>query len=233
MTTLYDVLGLGRQASAAQVAQAYQASLESLVADSGHENYERDMIRAKAIREAYAILSSPARREAYDAKLRLKEQPPVYEVVEKPGVPWKAIAIGAAIVAAAAGYYKVEARRAEVERVALETLKAKIQADAAAKLAEAEESRLSQQILQERRQADLVQMRQAEEARRYGKQIHDDLQRAEERAARDKVQAERDKANAERQARYEKLQEEQAAQNRSRNEVANMQRALNIPIVRH
>jgi curved DNA-binding protein CbpA len=225
MTTLYDVLGLSRQADAAQVEHGYRIMMAALTSDGGDVRYQQDMIRAKAIREAHAILSSPARRSAYDEKLRIKERIN-YEVVATPDTPWMKFAVLGVIVVLCLGYYKIRTRQMEVERVALEAGRAAVEADKAARLAEAEDARLVQQVLYDKKQAEQTRMRETEQARRDGQQIHNDLLRAEAQEAREKEQATR-------RAKMEQQQEEQAALNRSRNQISGMQRALSIPIVRH
>ncbi|MDB5907291.1 MAG: hypothetical protein JWP34_1405 [Massilia sp.] len=222
MNTLYDVLGISRNTSAAQIEQGYRSIMETL-ADDG-KNFEQDMIRAKAIREAYAILSSPSRRRAYDEKLKLKEQV-TYQVIEKPGFPWISIAVVMLAFAGAFGYYKHQAQIVEVERIALEAAKEKTVAEQAAKLAEAEDSRLAQQVLMEKSRAEQARLRETEQARRDGARIHYELQSVE-------MQAERQKEQAARTAKAERPQEERAAQMRNQMQLVNMQRALAIPIVR-
>jgi curved DNA-binding protein CbpA len=223
MNTLYDVLGVSRQTNAGQIEQAYRSVMETLTGTG--EDAERDMIRAKAIKEAHAILSSPSRRQAYDEKLKLKEQV-TYQIVEKPGTPWVSLALIGLVLAALVGYYKYHTHQVEVERIALEAARAKSDAETATRLAEVEDSRLAQQLLIESARADAVRRRETELARGDGQRIHYEVQRAEAQAAREKEYAAR-------QLKTERQQEEQAAQARVRNQTAAMQRALAIPIVRH
>lgn len=223
MNTLYDVLGVSRQTSAAQIDQAYRSVVATLADNS--DNVERDMIRAKAIREAHAVLSSPSRRQAYDEKLKIKEQV-TYQVVEKPGMPWRSLALIGLVLAASLGYYKYQMQQAAIERIALEAAQVKIAAEAAAKLVEVEELRLAQQLLQENSRAEAARRRESERARSDGQRIHYELQNAEAQAAREKD-------NAARQLKTERMQDEQAAQARLRNQTAAMQRALAIPVPRH
>jgi DnaJ-class molecular chaperone len=223
MNTLYDVLGISRNTNAAQIEQGYRSIMETLAGDGN--NFEQDMIRAKAIKEAYAILSSPSRRQAYDEKLKLKEQVS-YQVIEKPGFPWISIAVVMLLSAGAFGIYKHQAQKVELQRIALEAEKAKTAAEEAAKLAEAEESRLARELLREKERVDQERSRQTEQARREGQRIHHELQWAE-------AQAERQKDQAARVAKSERQQEERAALMRNQMQIVNMQRALAIPIVRH
>ena len=226
MNTLYDLLGLSRQTTAAQIEQGYKFSMESLISDGDNYSPDEILVRSRGIKEAYAILSSPSRRQAYDDKLKLKEQI-TYEVVEKKNVPWLAILMIAILSMAGFGYYKMQAHKeAEAQRMAFETEKAKIEAEQAAKQAEIEQARLEQQSRQEKNLAYANQQREAEQARREGQQIHNQLQAMDAQAARDKAQAER-------QAKIDQQREEQAAHARSQNQTWAMQRALSIPIQRH
>lgn len=222
MNTLYDVLGISRQTNAAQIELGYRTILETLAGNAN--NVEQDMIRAKAIKEAYAILSSPSRRAAYDEKLRLKEQVS-YEVVEKHGMPWISLVLMGLMLAGAFGYYRLQAQKVEVERIALETARANIAAREAAKLAEAEESRLAQLVLLERSRAETNRQRESDQARSDGQYIHQELQSAD-------AQASREKEDRARSAHAARRQEEQAAQYRSRNQLIEIQRALAIPVRR-
>lgn len=223
MNTLYDVLGVSRQTSATQIEQAYRCAVDALAGNG--DNVEQDMIRAKAIKEAHAILSSPSRRQAYDEKLRSKEQV-TYQLVEKRGMPWLSLALIALVVAASFGYYRHQMHQEAVERIALEAAKEKNAADAAAKLVEVEELRLAQQQLQENARAEAMRRHDSERARGDGQRIHYELQNAEAQAAREKD-------NAARQLKLERLREEQAAELRLRNQTLAMQRALAIPVPRH
>lgn len=224
MNTLYDVLGISRNTNAKQIDQAYQSIIASFTDDDS--NFDDEIIRAKAVKEAYAILSSPPRRQAYDAKLKVKEQPITYQVVEKPGMPWISMAVFALIMAGAFGVYRVHEKKVEVARLALEAEKAKVAAEEATMLAEAEEAKLARQQLLDKNQAEQNRLRETERARNDGQRIHNELQWAEAQAAREKEYAART-------ARNERLQEERAAQQRARQQSYDMQRALAIPIARH
>ena len=223
MGTLYDVLGLSRQTNAAQIEQAYHAAAINLA--GGDAQSEQDMIRAKAIKEAHAILSSPTRRMAYDEQLRRKEQVS-YEVVEPARTPWLPIGLIVFALIASLGYWKVHSKQLEVERIALEAAKTKHAADAAALLADAEEAKLEQARLAEQRRFDMDRSRQTAQARYEGQRIHDELQAAQ-------TQAERQKESAAHRAKVEQAQEERAALIRNQQRDMDMRRALAIPIVRH
>jgi curved DNA-binding protein CbpA len=189
-------------------------------------NFEQDMIREKAVNEAYAVLSSPSRRQTYDDRLKLKDQPITYQVIEQPGMPWISMAVFALIMAGAFGVYRFNENKVELARIALEAEKVKVAAKEATKLAEAEEAKLARQQLQDKFQAEQIRMRETERARADGQRIHYELQSAE-------AQALREKENAARNARNERLQEERTAQQRAQQQTYDMQRALAIPIPRH
>ncbi|MBV8667275.1 MAG: DnaJ domain-containing protein [Burkholderiaceae bacterium] len=222
MKTLYDVLGVSRTASSAQIEQAYQFCLEELANDMTSES---GMLRGKAIREAYAILSSPMRKQDYDMKLRSREQIS-YQVVENSHSPWMVGAVLGALLICGVVLYKYQAHRAAIEALELEAEKAKADAEQASSAAAVEQDKLERQQQLLARQAQLDQQRQSAMARMEGQQIQAQLRR-------DEVQAARDKALADQQAKNAQMQEETQAKIRSQSEMAAMQRALNIPIRQH
>jgi curved DNA-binding protein CbpA len=214
MKTLYDVLGVSKLATFAQIEAGYKFCMESLTANEDASMHEDVLIQAKALKEAYAVLSSPSRRQDYDAKLKGREQVS-YQVVETAGFPWVSITMICLALIGGGVYYKVRVHQQEVERVALEAAKAKADAEQAANLAAAEQAKLDQQTQLEAAN----QQRATDQSRREGQQIHDQLQR--------------DTAMANQQVKFESARADQAAQIKARNDLAAWQRALNIPIVRH
>lgn len=227
MSTLYDILGLSRQATAEQIENGYKVRLQAL--QRGEENVltEDSLAQLKAIREAYQVLSNPVRREAYDRKLDARVQVQ-YEVVED-GHSFRNMILALLIVLIiGAGYaYKVQLdnkeRRAQLE---IEAAREKAKAEEAERLAAAEQARLEQAQLRKAQIDEQRQRYETEQARREGQQIHQQLEFA-------KVKAAREKELAERREQYEKQREEQLARARVANENAAMQRALNIPIRRY
>lgn len=94
-TTLYDILGVSRDAKLTDIGRAYNR----LRAELQDENAPPDPRRMAQIREAYEILSDIDRREAYDRSLRAPRA-----LLQKAGSrisPLWAAAIGFAIVAGA------------------------------------------------------------------------------------------------------------------------------------
>ena len=94
MNSLYDILGLGRSATAEQVEQAYQTRINKL--KNVDQSSDQDMIQLRAIKEAYAVLSSANRRAAYDSKLNAASRV-THEVVESAPLPWLKILLVAAL----------------------------------------------------------------------------------------------------------------------------------------
>lgn len=73
MKTLYEVLGVDRQAAIAEIAQRYRQHLNDHIAGKGkHPLSKRDQRRLQRMRDAYLLLSSPSRRRAYDVQLDLQ-----------------------------------------------------------------------------------------------------------------------------------------------------------------
>lgn len=102
MNTLYDILGIGRQATQDQIERAYKERLDSLKAEENADPKE-GIKRLRVTREAYLQLSSPAKRQSYDAKLRSKEMAP-HELADKKPAAWVAIIL-VCIALGAAGLY--------------------------------------------------------------------------------------------------------------------------------
>ena len=224
MKTLYDVLGVSAKASADQIEHAYRYCLDSLSKAGVEVESEDGMVRAKAIREAHQVLSSAARRQAYDASLERRQQV-TYEVVEEKRLPWIRIAALAILVAGGLAY-KIHEDNARTARMAIAAQQAQAEAEAEEKRAAAEQAKLAQQRLQEERIAQDIQRREREKVLSEGRMNHERLQRMQAETARERERAEQ-------LAKYERQREEAAAQARKRNEIYAMERALAIPIRRH
>jgi curved DNA-binding protein CbpA len=170
MKTLYEVLGVSKQATPPEIEEAYQASLALLAKEPATLSAEERGIREKVVREAYTILSSPNRRAAYEEKLRNKAK--VTElVIESSPFPWLKIVAALLLVVGCLYVYQVQADKAEVELAALEAKKAEAEAERAEQTALAEQARLEQQKLQEQRaiqakqDSEIAQLRRDERLR--------------------------------------------------------------------
>jgi curved DNA-binding protein CbpA len=75
MRTHYETLGIGREASAAQIKSAYRSLVKRCHPDlfpSGSAACAEAEKRMREINMAYAVLSNPRNRETYDSKLRVQ-----------------------------------------------------------------------------------------------------------------------------------------------------------------
>jgi curved DNA-binding protein CbpA len=188
MKTLYEVLGVSRQATLTEIERAYKVTQAALAIEPATLTVEERTIREKVIREAYLILSSSQRRAAYDEKLRSKSWPNE-PVISSPPFSWKKIL--AMLVLAFGGFYayQVQADKAEVELAALEAQKAEAEAERAEQLAMAEQARLEQQKLQEKRAIQAKQDHEIAQVRRDERLRAERFQKREAQAAREQASA--------------------------------------------
>lgn len=99
--TLYEILGVAANASAAEIKAAHDARLER----AGAGNSDHDRAARVALSEAFGVLSNAPRRAAYDARLNSLAAEPVAATAARPAsgpgrVRWVVAAlIGLAIVA--------------------------------------------------------------------------------------------------------------------------------------
>jgi hypothetical protein len=102
--TLYDVLGLRRDASQRDIQRAYRKAMAELQ----DERTAPDPRRQVLVKEAYEVLSDPGRREGYDASLR----GPTLLGVSGGAVPRKrwTIVFGTLLIALGLAYYLFVAR---------------------------------------------------------------------------------------------------------------------------
>lgn len=186
MKTLYEVLGVSRQATQPEIERAYQVTLAALAIEPATLTAEERDIREKVIREAYVILSSPHRRSAYDEKLRNKSRPTEPAISSSP-LPWQKIVATLVLVVGSLYVYQVQANKAEVELAALEAKRAEAEADRAEQLALAEQARLEQQKLQEKRAIQAKQDYEIAQVRRDERLRMERLQKADVQTRQDKA----------------------------------------------
>lgn len=79
MSTHYDVLGVARSATAAEIEDQYRA-LAKIV----HPDVGGDAVTFDVLKESYDVLSDPARRAGYDRSLAITAPPAVEPVVAAP-----------------------------------------------------------------------------------------------------------------------------------------------------
>jgi len=222
MRNLYDILGLSSSATALQIEQAYLVRIHGLK-DQQRLLSEAEGLELRAVEEAYALLSSPARRERYDQKLKAANQPIRYEVVEPRRIPWLGIALAAMLVLGAAFYYQHQQSKARMEQLRLEEARTRAEAEQAEQLAIAESKRLEREKLARERSAEDNSRREIERARYEGQHIHSQIQSME-------ANRQRELEHEERLARQAQIRDEYAAKASARQQTAAMERALNRPI---
>ena len=74
MKTLYDLLGVRRQATLIEIEQGYRRHLNRHRGNKHRKPRKKDELRLQNVRHAFLLLSSPPRRETYDRELALREQ---------------------------------------------------------------------------------------------------------------------------------------------------------------
>lgn len=196
--TLYDLLEISQSAGPEAIAAGYRRLHERHAeqAGAGDEDATNRLI---ALREAYATLSDPERRQRYDARLAAREagdgaSPPA------PFVRW--LLIAAVLGAGGVGYAKY---RAEQEKARLERERTVAAAQAAELEAQKEyEEKLAAARAEQQRRRDLADDRASRERDiAYANQVTRNLQRAETQARWEQQREEQQKANVERQQQYD------------------------------
>lgn len=69
MKSLYSILGVSPDADAADIERAYAGHLDRLASSDDAQLAEQQRIRLIAIKEAYAVLADPLKRQLYNQKL--------------------------------------------------------------------------------------------------------------------------------------------------------------------
>ncbi|PUA17168.1 DnaJ domain-containing protein [Glaciimonas sp. PCH181] len=189
MTTLYEILGLSLRATAEQVEQAYTAQTRKLETEG--PSPEHNKAQLMAIKEAYAVLSSEARRAAYDAKLNKTTQVS-YEVAASGSLPWLSIClVSSVLVVGTLYFYKTQDNQDRIDQFSLATEKSKADAKTALLKVYAEKASLQKAKLLDDQHAADRQRKNSEQARLEGQQIHLMLEQPTEAKARDDAQAAR------------------------------------------
>jgi DnaJ-class molecular chaperone len=75
MKSYYDLLGVRRQAGLHEIEQNYRRHLDRhTICNAGRKLRKKDQLRLQNMRNAFLVLSSPARRQQYDRLLQQAEQ---------------------------------------------------------------------------------------------------------------------------------------------------------------
>jgi curved DNA-binding protein CbpA len=218
--TLYDFLGVRRDASRTEIEKAYDRMQARYAGANGMQLATRDGCSVHLIEEAFATLSSPAKREAYDASLKRAAQRELEArgaaaMIDEPtpGPRYKLLAMLAVAVLLAGGWYWKSSHDARVERERqfelrrIEAERHAAEAEAARLRAENEQSNLRQAAEDQRASRDLQRY-----AARYGA-VRSQVEHSEQRRQdMERRQAELDKQRQEameRQARERDMNQRQ------------------------
>lgn len=208
MKTLYSILELAVDASQEQIEKAYRVALE----DVQQGRFPGDaQIRLVALREAYATLSDPLRRQMYDQKLRQPQSAePVIVIEEKPSV-WnlKTLLVLGGIVLAGIALYTHQMR--EKERLRLEVEKELVAK--ALKLAEEKQRQEAEESLRREERMQEASLKSQEMQQQY---VHERALREADYRFRQNLREEESRARDEAAARE---QQERQRQNEARRQL--------------
>lgn len=234
-STLYEIIGVPRNAHANDVKDAYEARLRDMASRHDPEaQAERALLRG-----AFDVLFDPDQRAHYDRRLRTEAMRAVasgvVDVPEADASPadaraplgrstWVALSIVAMLILAGAGWKhfddrkKAEALRVERARLA------------------AEQERFAREQAEQRQQrsapgspSQAEQDREAREMARFAAERERDayrFQREREAADRQKEYEARQAADAQRRAEYERQQQEQMDRQRAEQQLARERQML-------
>jgi curved DNA-binding protein CbpA len=211
---LYSILGVTPDASSAQIENAYAELLLQLADGPSSPSDEQQRIRLIAVKEAYAVLSDPTKRQLYNQKLFAPEAPARPATASGPlqeigATTWiKAAQVLGGLLIAALAVYSYHSKEQEKLRLQLELQRK------AAELVENEQQQRAEenearQLRQQQVDAQARERQERYERERLNREI-DSRQYQNARAEEQKAQRER----------YERLQAEREADNRSRREAA-------------
>lgn len=214
MKSLYSILGVSPDATAADIETAYAELLGQLADDSAIPSDEQRRIRLIAVKEAYAVLTDPLKRQLYNQKLFAPEtmirpaadSRPLAVVAESNWI--KVVQVLGGLLIAALAVYAYHAKEQEKLRLQqeLQHKAAELVENEQQRRAEESEARLARQ----QQQDALARERQEKYDRERLNREIDSRQYQNARAEEQKAQRER----------YERQQAERDAENRSRREAA-------------
>lgn len=214
MKSLYSILGVNPDASSAQIETAYAELLTQLADGPTAPSDEQQRIRLIAVKEAYAVLSDPLKRQLYNQKLFAPEtlarpEPASGPLKEIGAATWiKAAQVLGGLLIATLAVYSYHAKEQEKLRIQLELQRKAAELVENEQLQRAEESE-ARQLRQQQIDAQARERQERYERERLNREI-DSRQYQNARAEEQKAQRER----------YERQQAEREAENRSRREAA-------------
>lgn len=214
MKSLYSILGVSPDANAADIERAYAGHLDRLTSSDDSQLAEQQRIRLIAIKEAYAVLADPLKRQLYNQKLfapetlaapALPKAPPL--AAESAAWVNKVKVVGALLVALLA-LYVYSSREQEKLRIQHELQQKAVQ------LVEEEQRRAAdEQETRHQRQEQL----DAQARERQSKADWERLNREIDYRQRQSASLDEQKAQRE---RYERQQAEREADARQRRAVS-------------
>lgn len=117
MKTLYELLGVHPQATLIEIEKAYRRYLDAPVARNATGLLgRRRHARLRTMREAFLVLSSPARRQAYDHDIAVRGQRRAV-ARHAAGTALALLSLVAGLLLIGSGYYRIrqDQRHAEFE----------------------------------------------------------------------------------------------------------------------
>jgi hypothetical protein len=202
MKDFYQLLGVGRDASAQVVRIAFDGRMKQLDDPDYRASAAERRAEERLLRDALATLTLPAKKDPYDAKLAAAE-----DALERnpPGHGgWVfATLIGALVAIALGGYAYENNRRKEIVR--LEAARIAVERERIAKQAEIERERLEDNRARNERQQALSRERYEQTRLNRDSSSYDSWRSNEESRLR---QADAQQKAAESRARYERQREE-------------------------
>lgn len=203
--SLYDILEVSRMASPEAISESYKRLHANCSGESarGSEDATNRLI---ALREAYNTLANPEKRKVYDQRLAAAEFEVVYEE-NQPRTSFLKVLIIVSILATCGVVYSKYRASEELARLQREETAAAVRlAELEAKKAkeEREEKWAAEQVEYQRRQrTEAYERANREREYNYGKQVSQDIQRAEAQARWEKEKMLRQQQSEERQKQYD------------------------------
>ena len=205
LKSLYSILGVAPDASAAQIETAYAHLLSQMQAGAANFQGEDGRMRFFAIREAYGVLADAGKRQAYNQKLFAPEptlRPPVRRIQEPDDVVvitsggssgFQKVMIACAVAIVGYGVYAYNQRQVDAQRLQNDAQQRAAQLQ---EQAQQDQSAEAQARLQRQRELDAKsdsaraaqqeQMQRAQDARDDAIRAQQERQEAANQAAADR-----------------------------------------------
>lgn len=196
---LYELLEVNPSASQDAIIAGYKRlyAKSAEFAAQGDEDATNSLV---ALREAYATLSDPERRQRYDARLAARGA----DVVVPDGVQtsfFKLFLIAAILGASGVGYTKYQSDQEKLRQEIAREAAAVKEAELALQKAREERASAQEADEQRRRQEEIERINRQRDVA-YGEQVSRDIHRAETQARYDKQREEQRLAQIEREQKY-------------------------------